>query len=313
MFSVIICTYNGGERLSRVLDSILNQNDFNKCVEELIIVDNHSTDETSSIVKKYKSINDSIVYLFEEHPGLSNARLCGVNYCSSEWIIFLDDDNFIQQNWIRKANQYVKSKNNIGAFNGHVIPKFNKELSAEKKELVKASFLGLACSTYSEYKIPVIDENRWIPFGAGLVVLTKPLKKFAAAGWMKSEGRKLNQIISGEDTEMTAWVKNQGYDWGFCNDMILYHEIGEHRLEIDYLEKLYYSFGVANYVAISQKSHYIMRRIKWLFIEEGQLIKGIVKKCTIKENNEQYFKNRLRISRARGYFDCLKKDALIKK
>lgn len=176
MFSIIICTYNGGKRLGRVLDSILNQNDLNKYVDKLIVVDNHSTDETSSIIEKYKRTNENIVHLFEEHPGLSNARLCGVRHCFSEWIIFLDDDNFIQQNWIRNASQYIKSKNNMGAFNGHVIPKFNKELSKEKEELVKASFLGLACSTYSENKIPVIDENRWIPFGAGLVVLTEPLK-----------------------------------------------------------------------------------------------------------------------------------------
>lgn len=312
MFSVIICTYNGGERLRRVMDAILAQNSFEQDVEELIIVDNHSNDNTKDIVREYTKKNTRIIYLYEENPGLSNARLCGVKYSSSKWIVFLDDDNFIQPNWLSFASLYIRSRSNVGAFNGHVIPKFEKELSEEQKKLIKASYLGLACSTYSESVIPLINENRWSPFGAGLVVRAQPLKKLADIGWLRSEGRKLDQIISGEDTEMTVWVKRQGYEWGFCNDMHLYHEIGQHRLEIDYLEKLYYSFGVANYAAISQKKLYMLRRIKWLYIEGIELIKALFENGRMLEKNEKYYKNKLAISRAKGYFNCLKEDKFIK-
>lgn len=305
MFSIIICTYNGGSRLSKVLDSILEQNDFDEYVDKLIIVDNCSTDDTKNIVESYQASNNKIFYLYEKKPGLSNARLCGVNYCSSEWIIFLDDDNFIKQNWIRGAFQYIKSKNNLGAFNGHVIPRFNNDLTKEQSILIKVSYLGLACSTYSEDSMSKIEESKWAPFGAGLVIRTQPLKELASVGWLKSEGRKLDQIISGEDSEMTAWIKKKGLAWGFCNYIFLYHEIGEHRLNIIYLEKLYYSFGVANYIAISKKKHFILRRIKWGIIEGLRYLRGKLINVILKRKNGLYFRNRLYISRAKGYFCCL--------
>ena len=306
MFSIIICTYNGSSRIERVLDCILQQCDFDKYVDELIVVDNCSTDDTKNIINRYLKNYNKVVYLYEKLPGLSNARLCGVNYCSSEWIIFLDDDNFIQPNWIKNAFMYICATENIGAFNGNVVPKFDKTLTYKHKKIIEACYLGLACSAYSEESITTVDEKSWAPFGAGLVIRTQPLKQLAKLGWLKSEGRKLNQIISGEDSEMAAWVKEKGFKWGFCNDILLYHEIGEKRLDLNYLNKLYFSFAVANYFAISNKKYGFLRKIKWSFIEATRYVKAKSENFILKKKGKNYYKNLLSVSRSKGYFNCIK-------
>lgn len=305
MFSVIICTYNGGCRIGRVLDCILSQDGFDKYIDELIVVDNCSTDETQNVVERYSTKNNKVVCLYEKKPGLSNARLCGVNYCSSEWIMFLDDDNFIQPGWIMNAYKYIENNDALGAFNGHVVPKFDSPLNREQYRLLEASFMGLACSACSEESITQINEGAWAPFGAGLVIRTGPLKELAGIGWLKSEGRKLNQIISGEDTEMTVWVKEKGFSWGFCNEMLLFHEIGKKRLNLNYLEKLYYSFGEANYLAISKKKYAFLRKLKWFFIESERYVAARVENFIFAKNGENYYRNILAISRTKGYIRAL--------
>ena len=57
MISVCMATYNGGQYLKAQIDSILNQLSVN---DELVISDDHSTDNTCAIIKQY---NDSRVKL----------------------------------------------------------------------------------------------------------------------------------------------------------------------------------------------------------------------------------------------------------
>ena len=51
MISVIMATYNGEKYLKAQLDSILNQSTL---VDEIVIVDDHSSDKTLEILKEYK-------------------------------------------------------------------------------------------------------------------------------------------------------------------------------------------------------------------------------------------------------------------
>ena len=108
MFTIIICTYNGGTRIERVVDCIINQECFDALVKNLLIVDNCSTDCTADIVTRLKNKNTKITYLYESHPGLSNARLCGINKADTPWVIFLDDDNFINEKWLCGVAEYIK-------------------------------------------------------------------------------------------------------------------------------------------------------------------------------------------------------------
>lgn len=309
MFSIIICTYNGGKKIKHVLDCVLRQNEFSEKVEALLVVDNNSSDETSNVIKEYSKVNDKIKYLFESKPGLSNARACGVRNCNSEWIIFLDDDNYIEQDWTKGANSYIANHPDVGAFNGNVIPIFNRELTSDEQVRLDIVYLGLACTSSSE-KLLYHDPKKWLPFGAGLVIRTEPLKKLLNNGWLKSEGRKHNSIISGEDTEMVLHIVLSGYSTGFCNDIILRHDVGVKRLEMDYLKKLYYSFGVAHYRIISSKKLGGLRVVKYGTISKLKIMKMSMFDKIRNLSKQEFYTNILETCRIQGFFDAVHKRVL---
>ena len=94
-FSIVICTYNPNvEIFKRVLNAISNFSTFSP-KHEVIIVDNNSNPPVSNFdfVKDFINHLSDRRIIYENEPGLTNARIAGINQSSSEWIVFFDDDN----------------------------------------------------------------------------------------------------------------------------------------------------------------------------------------------------------------------------
>ena len=117
--SIIIPTHNRSELLSNTISSVLNQTlkDF-----EIIVVDDHSTDNTPNVVK---SFNDTrIRYVLNDgiNSGPSVCRNLGISNASGEYIAFLDDDD----EWLPKKLQTQidvldKSDQKVGCIYSKVI------------------------------------------------------------------------------------------------------------------------------------------------------------------------------------------------
>ncbi len=104
-FSVIIPTYNQGNLLSKCIKSVLNQTYKNY---EIIIIDNNSTDNTRSIIKKYKK---KIVYKKIKNYGvIAKSRNLGIKIAKGNWISFLDSDDSWTRDKLEKT--YYAIKNN---------------------------------------------------------------------------------------------------------------------------------------------------------------------------------------------------------
>lgn len=261
VLTIIICCYNGADRLIKVLDHIYSQRNIEKYVSEVIVVDNHSTDKTKEIVCSYEKDNILVVplrYIYEGKLGLSNARKKGVDSCTTDWIVFLDDDNLIQSEWIEHISNYIRYNPKVGVLNGAVIPYVPFNISKDETLRLKASLKVLACT---HYNFEELNRNKKTPFrnpiGAGMVIRAEPLKKLSENGWLNSSGRTKDDLTSGEDGEMAFYVKSMGYDFGFCPDAVLYHEMNRGRIQDDYLNKMWYEIGKG--VAIVAKEQEIGR------------------------------------------------------
>lgn len=268
MFTIIICTYNGERTLEKTLNHIYAQDEFDEYIEQVIVVDNASNDETASIIKKY-SRPEKLIYSYEAKPGLGNARLNGVYLADAEWTVFVDDDNELDSNWISNAAKYIGSHPNIGIFGGTVIPKL--EFAATQEELMRLkNHMGmLACTNYSRKEIDFSREKS--PFGgiigAGMVVRTEYLKELASNGWIKQMGRTGNNTAAGDDGEISRFVtEKKGGKAGFCPYMILEHNLPQSRLQENYLLKLNASLADGCYKGQSLKKWYVLRRVKQLMI-----------------------------------------------
>ena len=85
--SAVIPAYNAEKYITRAIDSVLNQI---RPVDEIIIVDDGSTDNTAEVIKRY---GDKVQCIYQENAGVSAARNTGIKAAATDWIAFLDADD----------------------------------------------------------------------------------------------------------------------------------------------------------------------------------------------------------------------------
>ena len=109
--TVIIPMYNGEKYISRCIESVLNQS-YKKI--ELIIVDDNSNDNSYKEIEKYINNFSFVRYLKNDRClGPANSRNRGLEQTTSDYVLFLDCDDWIDLNCIEKAINKFKSNPNI--------------------------------------------------------------------------------------------------------------------------------------------------------------------------------------------------------
>ena len=104
--TVVIPTYNRYELLKRALASVFAQT---QQVDEIIVVDDGSTDNSAQIAKDFPSIT----YIYQENRGVSAARNAGIKKAKNEWIAFLDSDDAWHPQKIEEQTQFHKNNGDI--------------------------------------------------------------------------------------------------------------------------------------------------------------------------------------------------------
>ena len=107
LVSIIVPVYNAEKTIKKCLDSLLSQT--HKCIE-IIVVDNNSKDSSISLLEKYASLDSRIKVLKEKNKGVSNARNKGLEECRGEYIIFVDADDYLNENAIDIEIKEIEKK-----------------------------------------------------------------------------------------------------------------------------------------------------------------------------------------------------------
>ncbi len=97
ILSVIVPVYNVDRYLEKCLKSILEQDLRSDCYE-IILVDDGSTDNGGVICDTYASTQSNIIVIHQTNQGLSVARNVGLKAACGKYVIFVDSDDFLQQN-----------------------------------------------------------------------------------------------------------------------------------------------------------------------------------------------------------------------
>ena len=134
MISVIVPVYNAGEWLEPCVRSILDQSVRDL---ELILVDDGSTDDSSTNCDKYAREDDRIVVIHRENGGVSNARNSGIERATGEYITFVDCDDYILPGMYETLLKLIKDSKAMIAMcsvidereSGHVLSKATGEIS----------------------------------------------------------------------------------------------------------------------------------------------------------------------------------------
>lgn len=103
--SIIIPVYNPGKLVKRCLDSIVSQR--GSYSYEVLMVDDGSTDNSSSIIKSYN--NASFVLMHQENAGPAKARNRGIDAAKGRYIAFIDADDYWLPDFFEKMISFMDS------------------------------------------------------------------------------------------------------------------------------------------------------------------------------------------------------------
>jgi len=110
MISVIIPTHNRASFLPEAIRSVLDQDYFKDCREnlcfEFLVIDDGSTDGTEEVVR---SFGKKVKYIFQQHQGVSVARNQGLRLSSGDFIAFLDSDDLWMAKKIRTQMSFMEA------------------------------------------------------------------------------------------------------------------------------------------------------------------------------------------------------------
>jgi glycosyltransferase involved in cell wall biosynthesis len=138
-FSVIIPLYNKENFIQPTLKSVLNQTfkDF-----EIILVNDGSTDNSLSEAEK---INDSRIKIInQKNQGLSSARNTGIKYASSDYIAFIDADDFWKNNHLEKLYNLIQKYPKCGLYStGYTIQKSETRFDRAHYNDLPKNFVGI--------------------------------------------------------------------------------------------------------------------------------------------------------------------------
>ncbi len=140
LVSVVVPVYNMERFLSETINSILKSKYPNF---ELLLVDDGSTDSSREIAAHFVEIDKRVRLISQINGGASRARNTGIANSKGEYILPVDADNLISEDYILKSVQILQSRPEvkvvnceavfIGAKTGHwKLPEFSLKLLARK-------------------------------------------------------------------------------------------------------------------------------------------------------------------------------------
>ena len=232
-FTVAIPTYNGAKRLPKVLDLLFKQTGVENLNWEIIIIDNNSKDNTNEVSEYYKNFsrkNFSLRYFLEEQQGIAFARTRAINEAQGEFIAFIDDDNFPENDWVLQSYIFGKEHPQAGAWSGQIHGDF--EVNPPEDFTRIQAFLAIREHGLEPYLFDA--DNLRLPPGAALVVRKQ--------AWCESvpeelvfKGRVSKLMVGGDDTEALLYLHKTGWEIWYNPEMHINHQIPHWRLKKDYL------------------------------------------------------------------------------
>ncbi|AWV99363.1 glycosyltransferase [Arcticibacterium luteifluviistationis] len=262
--SLIICCYNSEEIIEQTLSYVDKQVAHN-VNWEVILIDNNSTDNTTAVVNSYWNFEKrpNLKVIKEPKPGLSNARMRGIEESQYDVISFVDDDNLIPENWVAYIHD-VFQKQEVGVLGCTSIGKFNYEVPAwyEKHKL-----------SFATGKLYDIDFGNvtyaGLVYGAGMSMRKEIFRKLEEKNWEPYLSDRVGKKQSGGgDSELTLVSRLLGYQIFYSNQINTRHLIKKDRLTWDRLKAMTYGFGEADVFVLPYTYHYKKSQGETSFLDE---------------------------------------------
>lgn len=173
--SIIVPVYNVQKYISDAIDSIiLNESNLEDWLE-VILVDDGSTDKSGIICDQYALKYSFIKVIHQKNQGLSAARNVALDIANGEWIVFVDSDDIVRENYLSVLLNIIK---------------YNKEADIiifKYRMFIENNSIKNTVATYSPQKISTLSKST-----AMFYITTEEIGNYA---WNKIFRKKLFKDI----------------------------------------------------------------------------------------------------------------------
>lgn len=247
--TIIIPVYNAEKYIERCLKSIMLQINFDY---EVILINDGSRDNSYEIIKKYEIIYPGIVRVINQgNSGVANTRNRGIKEAQGEYICFIDNDDYIDNDYFE---QFLDA---VGDYKYDIVMGGYRRVSEKKVKF--------------EVK-PV--KGKWYPF----IVVAPWAKIYRRAFLMENNIEFLNYGL-GEDvffsltaysyTENIKIIDYVGYNWFFNEGSVSNTSQKGFQKSLDalyLLETIYKRNGKRN----KYYEYYYVRYLVWYLLFSGR-------------------------------------------
>ena len=225
--SVLVCTRNRAELLAEVCETILAV-DYPADAWELVIVDNHSTDGTAEVARSFVERHPGRARSVREaRLGLAHARNRGIRETRGEVVIFVDDDAFPREGWLRSLIEALGGPGVLAA-GGPVEPIFESE---------RPAWLGERYLPYlSAWDLgsePMDLRYNEVPRGANMAFRREVFERFGEFSVYLD--RKGSSLLSCGDTELCLRIERGAGRIVYVPEAEVGHRVHAERITEDWM------------------------------------------------------------------------------
>jgi glycosyltransferase involved in cell wall biosynthesis len=235
-YTVALCTHNHADRLVRTLAD-LAQLRMPRRPWELLVVDNGCRDATPALLAGYAWPEGWQVRIVrEEKLGLSNARNRAIADARGEYVIFMDDDETADPDWLCAYERLIDA-HRPDAFGGRQVVLFEDMRPAWLRDEL-LGFLGEL--NRADDITPLTDP--YTPFYGGNFGFRRAVVERVGA-FDAMLGRKGSDNTGGEEVDFYRRLLAAGFKVWWTPQAVIHHRIQAAKLERRYFHDLHYRMG----------------------------------------------------------------------
>jgi len=202
---------------------------------ELLLIDNDSDEPLASRIDL--SWHPEGRHIREEELGLTPARLRGIAEAKGDLLIFVDDDNVLQRDYLEAATRISVTRSYLGAFGGSIEAEFEVEPDPRLRSLLPSlAVRGVTQAKWANFGIESV------PYGAGLCVTAKVARAYAAntrgSETRRCLDRRAGSLMGGGDLDLAMTSYDLGMGVGLFGELVVTHLIDKRRLSPHYLHRI---------------------------------------------------------------------------
>jgi glycosyltransferase involved in cell wall biosynthesis len=316
--TVVVCTYNGAALIPDTLAHIAQQRVTAGVPWEVIVVDNASSDNTSAVVQDVWQKHNSFIpfkLLYQSQQGLTFARTMALEEAEYEFVVFCDDDNWLNPHYVNTVYNLMLQHSSIGVLGGL------GELVYEEKPPDWTLAFGMFGNGPQEKTSGKVRRNT--VYGAGCVLRRSAFLKIIRSGYQPLlTDRFAKNLSSGGDYEFCYVLALAGYDIWYDERLRFKHYMPKERIEWRYYERFFtesaqalkvlvpYRF-ILNY-GIQNTSQFYLKLLRLLLFNVKQLNLLLLRRLRLPSGSAAAKVNTLKLMRVKATIANLRKYRVMK-